>query len=79
MRRGCVKLGSVDLHAARDAYLHDLAVVRRLSPATVRAYGADLRLLVEAALVAGVAEPDRIDLELLRNWLWEATQRGEAR
>ena len=69
----------MDLHAACDAYLHDLAVVRRLSPATVRAYGADLRLLVEAALVAGVAEPDRIDLELLRNWLWEATQRGEAR
>ncbi len=71
--------GSVDLHAASDAYLHDLAVVRRLSPATVRAYGGDLRLLVETAIAAGVTEPARIDLELLRNWLWEATQRGEAR
>ncbi|NLA08999.1 MAG: tyrosine recombinase XerC [Microbacteriaceae bacterium] len=79
MRRACVKLGGVDLHAARDEYLHDLAVVRRLSPATVRAYGGDLRLLIEAASAAGVTEPARIDLELLRNWLWAATQRGEAR
>jgi len=69
----------VDLQAASEAYLHDLAVVRRLSPATVRAYASDLRLLTDTATTAGITTPGAIDLELLRAWLWDATQRGEAR
>ncbi|MEE2816007.1 MULTISPECIES: tyrosine recombinase XerC [unclassified Microbacterium] len=50
--------------------------VRRLSPATVRAYRSDL-----ADLGAVVADADvrEIDLEMLREWLWRATQRGDAR
>lgn len=50
--------------------------VRRLSPATVRAYRSDL-----ADLGAVVADVDlrEIDLELLREWLWRATRRGDAR
>lgn len=69
----------MNLDAASDAYLHDLAVVRRLSPATVRAYASDLRQLIDAAAEMGVTNVDEIDLELLRAWLWEATQRGDAR
>jgi integrase/recombinase XerC len=61
--------------AARD-YAEHLARVRRLSPATVRAYQADLRDL--SASVPG-AELDDVDLEALREWLWRATQRGDAR
>lgn len=69
----------VDLDAASDAYLHDLAVVRRLAPATVRAYASDLRQLIDTVSAAGVTLVGEIDLEHLRAWLWEATQRGDSR
>ncbi|WP_309064422.1 tyrosine recombinase XerC [Microbacterium sp.] len=63
----------------RDAvadFLAHLEQVRRLSPATVRAYRSDLNDLGEVATHADVAD---IDLETLREWLWRATQRGDAR
>ncbi len=62
--------------AAVEAFTVHLEKVRRLSPATVRAYRNDLRDLGD-----GVAELDlaEIDLEHLREWLWGATQRGDAR
>ncbi|WP_404433272.1 tyrosine recombinase XerC [Microbacterium lacus] len=53
-----------------------LTQVRRLAPATVRAYRADLRDLHSATAVANVED---VDLELLREWLWSATKRGDAR
>ncbi|WP_298864413.1 tyrosine recombinase XerC [uncultured Microbacterium sp.] len=62
--------------AAVEAFAVHLAQVRRLSPATVRAYRADLadlgRTLHDDALAS-------VDLEVLREWLWQATQRGDAR
>jgi integrase/recombinase XerC len=61
---------------AAEAYAEHLARVRRLSPATVRAYAADLR---DLAAVAPDAELVEVDLEALREWLWRATQRGDAR
>ena len=61
---------------AAEAYATQLSSVRRLSPATVRAYAADLRDLVA---VAGDVEVAEVDLELLRDWLWRATERGDAR
>ncbi|SFS06425.1 integrase/recombinase XerC [Microbacterium sp. cf046] len=61
---------------AAEAYAVQLERVRRLSPATVRAYRADLRDL--SATVPG-AELSDVDLEALREWLWRATQRGDAR
>jgi integrase/recombinase XerC len=61
---------------AADAYAAHLARVRRLSPATVRAYRADLNDLASTLPDPGLAE---IDLEALREWLWQATQRGDAR
>lgn len=53
-----------------------LEQVRRLSPATVRAYRSDL---ADLAAVTGEIDLRDIDLEMLREWLWRATQRGDAR
>lgn len=97
----------VKLQQAIEVFADHLARVRRLSPATVRAYRADLRDLAEAvaageapastdairhdgvAADAGAAAPPRgappspdlasVDLEHLRDWLWKATRRGDAR
>jgi integrase/recombinase XerC len=66
----------MDLDQAAQAYAQHLSRVRRLSPATVRAYAADLRDL--SATVPG-ARLREVDLEVLREWLWQATQRGDAR
>ena len=68
--------GAMELERAAEGYARHLARVRRLSPATVRAYAADLRDL--SATVPG-AQLGEIDLEVLREWLWRATQRGDAR
>jgi len=66
----------MEFDQAADAYAEQLSRVRRLSPATVRAYRADLRDL--SATVPAAELPD-VDLEALREWLWRATQRGDAR
>ncbi len=58
------------------AYAAHLADVRRLSPATVRAYRADLTDLARSCGDLDVAD---VDLETLREWLWTATKRGDAR
>ena len=52
---------------AAAAYERHLADVRRLSPATVRAYRSDL---VGLAAACGEVELADIDLEHLRDWLW---------
>lgn len=61
---------------AADAWARELAHVRRLSPATVRAYRSDLRDFADASGDPAVGD---VDLEMLRDWLWRATQRGDAR
>lgn len=66
----------MEFAAAADAFAAHLIQVRRLSPATVRAYRSDLRDLGETA---GEVSLDAVDLEVLRDWLWKATQRGDAR
>jgi len=66
----------MDLTAAATAFTTHLAQVRRLSPATVRAYRSDLRDFAEST---GAASLNAVDLEMLRDWLWQATQRGDAR
>lgn len=68
--------GGVRLTRAAEAYATHLAEVRRLSPATVRAYSADLRDLADAV---GDADLGDVDLDALRDWLWSATRRGDAR
>lgn len=64
------------ISAAAEAFTTHLERVRRLSPATVRAYRSDLRDLADA-----LDDPrlDAVDLEGLRTWLWRATQRGDAK
>ena len=64
------------LGSAAQRYAAHLADVRRLSPATVRAYAADLRDLADAV---GDRDLTDVDLDALRDWLWRATQRGDAR
>jgi integrase/recombinase XerC len=68
--------GSMDLATATEAFADHLERVRRLSPATVKAYRSDLRDL-EAS--SGGVLLEAVDLEVLRDWLWRATQRGDAR
>ncbi|MBO3663996.1 tyrosine recombinase XerC [Microbacterium stercoris] len=64
------------LSRAIESFAEHLERVRRLSPATVRAYRNDLRGLTEAS-----GDPDvrDVDLEQLREWLWRATQHGDER
>ena len=66
----------MQLDEAADAYAEQLSRVRRLSPATVRAYRADLR---DLSATIPAADLRAVDLEALREWLWRATQRGDAR
>ncbi len=51
---------------------------RGLSANTRRAYLADLEELVGALEASGCTEPEALDLERLRDWLWEGAQRGLA-
>ncbi|WP_164233720.1 tyrosine recombinase [Microbacterium hydrocarbonoxydans] len=66
----------MDFTAAVDAFAEHLLQVRRLSPATVRAYRSDLR---DLGVSLRAPELTAVDLEALRDWLWHATQRGDAR
>lgn len=69
----------MDWHEASEAFDTHLRTVRRLSPATTRAYRSDLRDLIEVALMTGVQTPAETDLELLREWQGQASERGDAR
>lgn len=66
----------MDLAAATEAFADHLERVRRLSPATVKAYRSDLR---DLAASVGTSPLEAVDLDALRDWLWHATQRGDAR
>ncbi|MEV4774677.1 tyrosine recombinase XerC [Microbacterium sp. LTA6] len=66
----------MELSAAAEAFADHLTQVRRLSPATVRAYRSDLR---DLSASTGETDVRAVDLEMLREWLWKATQRGDAR
>ncbi|MEG8036049.1 site-specific integrase [Sphingomonas sp. LR61] len=64
------------LVAAADSFLGHARHARGLSDQTLRAYANDLEQFVEFAARRGVVGIDGVDLELLRDWLWEADQRG---
>jgi integrase/recombinase XerC len=64
---------------ALDDYLHHLTFERSVSPATVRAYRADLADLAEHCRRAGRNSLERLDLTMLRSWLAKLTSLGIAR
>ncbi|GAA5099748.1 tyrosine recombinase XerC [Microbacterium yannicii] len=66
----------MEINEGAEAYLRHLAEVRRLSPATVRAYRSDL---ADLTLACGDIDLDVVDLDNLREWLWQAVQRGDSR
>lgn len=67
--------GPVRIDAAIDAYVRRLTVERGLSEQTARAYRGDLLDFAEFADHAGVTDVTAIDLELLRDWQWRASER----
>ncbi|WP_136709382.1 tyrosine recombinase XerC [Agromyces sp. H66] len=69
----------MNLDGMVDEYLAHVRTERGYSDHTVAAYRADLVELVDFADGRGVGEPARLDLALLRDWLWTATERGLAR
>jgi integrase/recombinase XerC len=70
---------SVNLHGLVDTFAAYLAVDRGFSAHTVRSYRSDLTNLVEFAIERDAGEPNDLDLELLRDWLWHASQAGKAK
>ncbi|WP_353814410.1 tyrosine recombinase XerC [Agromyces sp. SYSU T00266] len=64
---------------AVDAYLEHVRLERGHSEHTVAAYASDLADLGRFAEHRSATGVDAVDLDLLRDWLWEATERGLAR
>jgi integrase/recombinase XerC len=69
----------VSLDPLVDDYLVHVRTERGYSEHTVAAYRADLVELVDFASHRGIEAPSLVDLALLRDWLWAATERGLAR
>nr|WP_174776179.1 tyrosine recombinase XerC [Cryobacterium sp. TMT1-21] len=67
------------LAAHVDDFVIYLAAERGFSVHTVRAYRTDLAGLVAYAETRGVTDTEGLSLDLLRDWLWVATQAGLAR
>ncbi len=65
--------------AAVESFLDHVRSARGLSEQTVRAYANDLDQLVEFAAQRGIGTTTGLGLEALRDWLWDADQRGLAR
>ena len=61
---------------AIDTYIGYVRDVRRLSPATVRAYQSDLNDLEHELGAVSLAS---VEIDDLRDWLWQSTQSGHAR
>ncbi len=62
-----------------DRFVTHLAAERGFSDHTVRSYRSDLRQLTAFAAERGATEPDDLDLDLLRDWLWRSSQDGLSR
>ncbi|PZF54987.1 recombinase XerC [Curtobacterium sp. MCSS17_008] len=67
------------LVVAVESFLEHVRHARGLGEQTVRAYANDLDQLVRFAADRSVTDVRDLGLELLRDWLWEADQRGLAR
>lgn len=67
------------LTEAVAAHRQHLEHERAYSPNTLAGYGSDLADLVRFAATQQVDEVDGLDLEILRDWLWEGTEKQLAR
>jgi integrase/recombinase XerC len=72
-------MGDARLGRAVDDYLAHVRHERGYSEHTVGAYASDLADLARFAAEQDVDDVRLIDLDLLRDWLWVATERGLAR
>jgi integrase/recombinase XerC len=70
---------TVDLHAAVTEFASYLAADRGFSAHTVKSYRSDLEQLAAFANARAATSPADVDLELLRDWLWRASQDGLAK
>jgi integrase/recombinase XerC len=71
--------GPVDLPTAVAQFADHLATDRGFSAHTVKSYRSDLEQLATFAGARGATSPADVDLELLRDWLWRASQDGLAK
>lgn len=69
----------MNLDQALDDYLAHVRAERGYSEHTVAAYRSDLVDLIDFAGARSVVDSGALDLGLLRDWLWIATERGLAR
>ncbi|MDD9152710.1 tyrosine recombinase XerC [Plantibacter flavus] len=69
----------MDISSSIDGFSEHLASERRLSPQTVRAYASDLRQLADFATGRDVERVDGVTLDLLRDWLWAASEAGSSK
>jgi integrase/recombinase XerC len=69
----------VELQRAIEDYTVHLAVERGYSAQTVRAYRSDLQSFATFAGGRGMRGTSDITLDLLREWLWAATQEGRSK
>lgn len=66
----------MDTEQAIAGFAQYLAAERGFSDHTVRAYRADLAALAAFAHTRGVDDAAVVNLELLRDWLWDGSQQG---
>ena len=67
------------LDTAASVYIAFLRHERGFSEHTIRAYRADLARFLEFAQERAVSTTAALDLELLRDWLWQASQQNLAK
>ncbi len=69
----------MQLPDAIEGYARHLQVERGYSTQTVRAYRSDLAALSAFAAARGVGDTSGLTLDVLRDWLWEGSQRELAK
>lgn len=68
--------GEVKISSAVARYVDHVSVERQYSEATSRAYESDLAAFTAFAADRGIDAVTGVDLELLRDWLWQSSQSG---
>lgn len=69
----------MNLDQAAERFARYLSAERGFSENTVRSYRSDLAQLTEFARAHGVEEAQDLTLDLLRDWIWQGSQRGLAK